>query len=57
MDTKLIQNTKSVYLYSVYKDCTKQILYDNECTSNVHQILTYIQKIYKLHRTCTKFKL
>ena len=32
-----------------------KILFDNECTKNVHQIPTYIQKMYKLYKTCTKF--
>ena len=30
-----------------------KILFDNECTKNVHQIPTYIQKMYKLYKTCT----
>ena len=33
-----------------------KILYDNECTKNVHHISTYIQKMYKLYKTCTKFR-
>ena len=33
-----------------------KILYDNECTKNVHQIPTYIQKIYKLYKTWTKLR-
>ena len=34
-----------------------KVLFDNECTKNVHQIPTYIQKMYKLYKTCTKFRL
>ena len=33
------------------------ILYDNECTKNAHQIPTYIQKMHKLYKTCEKFRL
>ena len=32
-------------------------LYDDECTENVHQIQTYIQKIYRMYKICTKFRL
>ena len=58
MAKKFVQKlyeTLNLYIF-VYKDCTNQILYDNECTENVHQIPTYIQKIYKLYKTCTKFR-
>ena len=34
-----------------------EILFDNECTKNVHRIPIYIQNVYKLHKTCTKFRL
>ena len=47
-----MQNTKFVYMiYFVYKDCIQiNILYDNECTINVHQIRTYKQKMYRLYK-------
>ena len=53
---KNIQNTKFVYILYI-KIVQIKILYDNECTKNVHQILSYIQKTYKLYKTCTKCKL
>ena len=34
-----------------------KILYDDECAKNVHQIPTYIQKMFNLYKTCTKFRL
>ena len=38
-------------IYFVYKDCIQiNILYDNECTINVHQIRTYKQKMYRLYK-------
>ena len=30
---------------------------NKECTRNVHQIRTHIQKMYKLYKTCTHFRL
>ena len=43
MYTKIMQNTKFVYI--LYTKITQiKILYDKECTKNIHQILTYIQK-------------
>ena len=41
--TKIIQNTKLVYILYT-KIVQIKILYDNECTKNVHQIPTYIKK-------------
>ena len=32
-------------------------VYVNECTENIHQIPTYIQKMYKQYKTYTKFRL
>ena len=55
MYTKIIQNTKFVYILYT-KIVQIKILYDNECTKNVHHISTYIQKMYKLYKTCTKFR-
>ena len=47
MYTKIIQNTKFVNI--LYKKIVQiKILYNNECTKTVHQISTYIQKLYKL---------
>ena len=48
MHTKIIQNTKFVYI--LYTKIIQQIkiLYDNECTKSVHQIPTYIPKMYKV---------
>ena len=56
MYTKNIQNTKFVYILYT-KIVQIKILYNNECTKNAHQIPTYIQKMYELYKTCTKFKL
>ena len=53
--TKITQNTKFVYILYT-KIVQIKILYDNECTKNVHHISTYIQKMYKLYKTCTKFR-
>ena len=53
---KNIQNTKFVYILYI-KIVQIKIFYDNECAKNVHQILSYIQKTYKLYKTCTKCKL
>ena len=47
--------TKQNVLYT--KTVQIKILYDKECTRNVHQIPGYIQNIYKLYKTCTNFKL
>ena len=56
MYTKIIQNTKFVYI--LYKKIVQmKILYNNECTKNLHRISTYKQKLYKLYKTCTKFRL
>ena len=56
MYTKIIQNTGFVnILYT--KIVQIDILYDIECTKNVHQIPTYTQKMYELYKTCTKYKL
>ena len=54
MDTKIIQNTKFVYILYT-KIVQIKTLYDNECTRNIHQIPTYIQK-YTNYKTCTKFR-
>ena len=51
MCTKIIQNTKFVYILYT-KIVQIKILYDNECTKNVHQIPSNIQK-----QTVTKFRL
>ena len=49
--TKIKQNTYFVYvLYT--KIVQIKILFDNECTKNVHKIPPYIQKMYKLYKTC-----
>ena len=56
MYLKIIQNTKFIYILHT-KIVQIKILYDNECTKNVHQIPTYVQKMYKLQKTCTKFRL
>ena len=48
--TKIIQNTKLVYILYT-KIVQIKILYDNECTKNVHQIPTYIKKMHKLYKT------
>ena len=49
--TKIIQNTKLVYILYT-KIVQIKILYDNECTKNVHQIPTYIKKC----TNCTKLE-
>ena len=55
MYTNIIQNTKYVYiLYTMIVQI--KILYDNECTKKLHYISTYIQKMYKMSKTCTKFR-
>ena len=56
MYTKIKENTTFVYILYT-KIVQIKILYDNECKNNVHQIPTYIQKMYKLYKTCTKFRL
>ena len=56
MYTKIIQSTKFVYI--LYTEIAQiKLFYDNECTKNVHQIATYIQKMYKLYKICKKFRL
>ena len=56
MYTKIIQSTKFVYIF--YTKIGKiKILYNNECAKNVHQIPTYIQKMYKLYKTFKKLRL
>ena len=52
---QIIQNNKFVDI--LYTKIVIKILYDNECIKNVHHIPTYIQKMYKLYKTCTKFRL
>ena len=44
MYTKIIQNTKFVYILYT-KIVQIKILYGNECTENVHNVSTYIQKM------------
>ena len=56
MYTKIIQNTKFVYILYA-KIVQIKTLCDNDCKRNVHQIPTYIQKMYKLYKTYTKFRL
>ena len=56
MYTKIIQNTKFVYILYT-KTVQIKILYDHECTRHVHLISTYMQKMYKLYKTCRKLKL
>ena len=47
MYAKIKQSTK--FLYILYTKIVQiKILCDKECTKNVHQIPTYIQKMYKL---------
>ena len=56
MYTKIIQNTKFVCI--LYKKIEQiYILYDKGCTKYVHKIPSYIQKLYKLYKTGTNFKL
>ena len=45
MYTNIMQNTNNVYILYT-KIVQIKILYDNECTKNVHQIPTDIQKMY-----------
>ena len=56
MHAKIIQSNKFVYILYT-KIVQIKILYDNECTSNTHQIPTCIYKVHKLYKTCTKFSL
>ena len=56
MYTKIIQNTKFVYILYT-KIVQINILYEKECTKYVHKIPSYIQKLYKLYKTGTNFKL
>ena len=54
MYTNIIQNTKFVYiLYTMIVQI--KTLYD-ECTKKLHYISTYIQIMYKMSKTCTKFR-
>ena len=57
MDTKIIENIKFVHILYT-KIVQIKTFYDNECTRNIHQIPTSIQKKkkYKLYKTCTKFR-
>ena len=63
ISTKTIQNvykthTNTKFVYFLHTKIVQiKILYDNECTRNVHQLSTYIQKMYRLYKTCTKCKL
>ena len=56
MYTNIIQNTSFGYILFT-KIVQIKISFDTESTKNVHQIPTYIQKMYNLHKTCTKYKL
>ena len=51
-----MQNTEFVYILCTRIVQIKSLCYD-ECTKNIHQIPTCKQKMHKLHKTCTKFKL
>ena len=53
MYTNIIQNTSFVYILFT-KIVQIKISFDTESTKNVHQIPSYIQKMYNLHKTCTK---
>ena len=56
MYTKIIKNTN--FLDILYTKIVQiKILYDNECTRNVHQFPTYMQKMYKLYKTKNSLKL
>ena len=50
-----MQNTKFVYILYT-KIVQIKVLYDNECTKKLHHISTCIQKMYKMYKTCTKFR-
>ena len=50
------KNTKFVYILYI-KIAQIKTLHNNECSRNVPQIHTYIQKLYKLYKTCGTFKL
>ena len=54
--TKKHKNTKFVYILYI-KIAQIKTLHNNECSRNVPQIHTYIQKLYKLYKTCGTFKL
>ena len=56
MCTKIKQNTKFVHILYTKIEQIKNF-YDNECTINVNQTPTYVRKMCKLHKTCTKSKL
>ena len=56
MHTKIIENTSFVYILYT-KIVQIKISYNIKCTKDVHQIPTYIQKMYKVYKTCTKCKL
>ena len=56
MYIKNIRNTNFVYI--LYTNIVQiKILYDNEYTKNGHQIPTYIQKMYKLYKASSQFRL
>ena len=46
MYTEIIQNTKFVYI--LYTKIAQIKIFYDKCTRNLHQIPTYIQKMYKL---------
>ena len=57
-DIQKLYKTLNLYIFCIqrlYKSIFCMII--NECTKNVHQILAYIQKLYKLYKTCTKIRL
>ena len=59
MYTKIIQNAKFVYILYT-KIVQIKILYDNECTKNVHTknvCFLYIQTMCKVYKTHTTSKL
>ena len=57
--TKCIQKshkTLVLYIYCIQR-LYKSKFHDTECTKNVHQIPTHIQKMHKLYKTFQNFKL
>ena len=44
----------TLYLFCIRRLCKS---YDNECKKNVNHIPRYVQKMNKLYKTCTKFRL
>ena len=54
MYTKIVQNTNFAYILYT-KIVQIKILYDNPMYKKCTQIPTYVQKLYKLYKTCTKF--